>query len=137
MTDTGAGWKPALLRMPVDLDSYGICLRLYCGFFGAGGGTRTARAWRWGAGVAWRGAAVMGGGGGESGGGRSGNLVGGDQGAGGAVRQGGDLHAGGSAREGRARGFAGCGVERVAARGGHGAGYGCSRSRRADRFIRR
>src|SRR5258708_20675258 len=98
MTDTGAGWKPALHRMPVDLDSYGICLRLYCGFFGAGGGTRTARAWRWGAGVAWRGAAVLERGGGESGGVRSGNLVGGDLSAGGADRQGADLNAVASAR---------------------------------------
>ncbi len=137
MTDTGAGWKPALLRMPVDLDSYGICLRLYCGFFGAGGGARAARAWRWGAGVARWCAAVVERGGGESGGVRSGNSVGDDQGAGGAVRQGADLHAVGSAREGGARGFARCGVERFSARGRHGAGYGCSRSRRADRFIRR
>jgi hypothetical protein len=52
MTDTSAGkmpfeaqGKPALLRMPVDLDFYGFCLRLYCGFFGAGGGGRAARGW--------------------------------------------------------------------------------------------
>src|SRR5260221_12687150 len=92
MTDTGAGWKPALLRMPVDLDSYGICLRLYCGFFGAGGGGRAGRAWRWGAGVAPWWAAVLGRGGGGFGGGRRGSCGGGEPGAGGGGRQGSKLH---------------------------------------------
>src|SRR5258708_40150493 len=99
MTDTGAGWKPALLRMPVDLDSYGICLRLYCGFFGAGGGARAARAWGLGGGVARWCAAVVERGGGGSGGVRSGDSVGGDQGAGGGVGQGAGFHAVGGARE--------------------------------------
>src|SRR5579859_4637979 len=108
MTDTSAGkpfaaqGKPALHGMRVDLDVYGICLRLYSGFFGAGGGARAARAWRGSAGVAGRIAAVVERGGGESGGVRSGNPVGDDQGAGRAVRECADLHALRSAGAGRA-----------------------------------
>src|SRR5260370_29877595 len=136
MTDTSAGWKPALLGIRIGF-GYGICLRLYCGFFGAGGGARAARAWRWGAGIAERGAAAVERGGGECGGVRSGNSTRDDEGAGGAVWEGTDLPAVGSAREGRACGFAGRGVERFSARRRHGTRHGCSRSRRTGRVIRR
>src|SRR5216684_7722662 len=119
MTDTSAGWKPALLGIRIGF-GYGICLRLYCGFFGAGGGARAAGAWGWSAGVAGRGTAAVERGGGECGGVRSGNSVGDDQGAGGAVWECADLHAFGSAGEGGARGFAGRDVERVSARGRYG-----------------
>src|SRR5713226_588980 len=109
MTDTSAGkmpiearGKPALHGMRVDLNFYGICLRLYCGFFGAGGGARATVAKGERAGVAGRSAAAVERGGGECGSVRSGNSVGDDQGAGGTVWQGADLHALGSAREGGA-----------------------------------
>src|SRR5260370_955410 len=49
MTDTGAGWKPALHGMRVDLDFYGFCFRLYCGVCG---GRVVARVWGGGVGVA-------------------------------------------------------------------------------------
>src|SRR5216683_37589 len=132
MTDTSAGRKPALLGIRIGF-GYGICLRLYCGFFGAGGGARAAVANGERAGIDQRSAAAVERGGGECGGVRSGNSTRDDEGAGGAVWEGTDLPAVGSAREGRACGIAGCSVERFSARTRHG----CSRSRGTGRFIRR
>src|SRR6266404_6368971 len=136
MTDTSAGkmpfkapGKPALLGMRIDLDFYGFCLRLYSGFFGAGGDARAAVTQRTSAGVTRRITAVMERHCGESGGIRSGNSVGHDQGAGGAVWVCAHLYAFGNAGEGGARGFAGCGLERVATSGRRRAGYACARSR--------
>src|SRR5258707_7043184 len=107
MTDTGAGWKPALHGMQVDLDFYGFCLRLYCGFFGASGGARAAVANGERAGIDQRSAAAVERGGGECGGVRSGNSTRDDEGASDAVWEGAGLHAVGSASVGRACGYAG------------------------------
>src|ERR1700756_4018519 len=129
MTDTSAGklpfeaqGKPALLGMRIDLDFYGFCLRLYSGFFGAGGDARAAVVQRTPAGVTRRITAVMERRRGESCGIRSGNSVGDDQSAGGAVWECAHLHAVGNAGEGGARGSTGRGVERLSPRGRYGVG---------------
>src|SRR5258706_2694458 len=136
MTGTSAGWKPALRRMPVDLDFYGFCLRLYSGFFGTGGGAWSRHAWRRSVSFARRRATVMERRRGESVRTRSGNSVGDDEGASRAVWKRADLHALGSAGEGGTCGFAGRDVERVAARGRYAAGHDCDRSPGAGAVIR-
>src|ERR1700722_598476 len=119
---------PSKLRVNRRYQIY-VCVHLYFGVFGAGGGAeRAVVAWRSRCvGVAEREGAAVGRRGGECGGSARGCAAWDDEGAGGGILRRGSAASVGGAGENDACCANGCGLEHLAARGGYGGGHDCAR----------